>query len=701
MSKDAIPEEVKRAQLRRLFDPETIVIAGADESNPYAGSPLGTLESDAKVFFVSNRSTSFFGHPTYPSLKDVGEPIDAVFSMMSAKWTTSLAEEAADLGAGGLISMAGGFAETGADGIELQERLRAAALRGNMPVIGPNGVGFINVPRKLDLTMLVHFGRRPGGVSIISHSGAVLEAFASCAWRSGGVGLNLMISAGNEPVTDMADYLDYLVDDPGTRVICLVVEKIRRPREFFAAAARARAAGKPIVAVKLARTERTQRMAKSHTGSLTGDSWVYEQAFKQAGILRADEIDELVDRVQCLEQIPNERWTKVNSLFVMTATGGFAAMAADLAEEEEVNIPDDERLAEWVGTLLPGTVVANPLDATGFAAARPELFRELLEKYTEGPEFDAYAFFHQLAEWDTRASIVSTIFAEHAKSTGRPAALSPMAGHGATWLEEIRVPNGVAVGNGLRGTLRGFSTMGKFMRSRADARVGSADEVAPMSIPTATPIQSEVGPILSFVDTMSLLSHAGVPVAKFHVVASGETPDIPFSGPYVVKLADLAHRTEMNAVKVGVDAEQLSAVVEELRELAHASNVPDVVAVQELIAGEGEAFIGVRGASELGPVVVFGLGGVFVEVLKRVSGRIAPLSMDDARELISEFDDTGIMDGVRGRRPWDRDQLSTILVAVGNLIAGGHEWIDTMDINPLIFGPDGFVAVDGLCVLPQ
>jgi len=282
------------------------------------------------------------------------------------------AGNAAACGAGGVITVAGGFSEDGSDGTVLQERLRAAAWAANMPVIGPNGVRYINVPKKLDLTLLPHFSLRPGGVSMIAHSGATIEAMAAAAWRAGGGGFNLMISAGNEPVTDMTGYLECLVDDPATEIICLVVEKIKRPDAFFAAA-RARAAGKPIVAIKLARTERTQRMARSHNGTLTGDAWVYEQAFRQAGILTAEEIDELADRVQFLEQLPRSQWSPVRGLFVFTGTGGFAAMAGDLAEAEGVDIPEVPRLSEFIGSVVPGTTVPNPLDATGFFNSRPDM----------------------------------------------------------------------------------------------------------------------------------------------------------------------------------------------------------------------------------------------------------------------------------------------------------------------------------------
>jgi acetate---CoA ligase (ADP-forming) len=701
MQPAAAPLPPGRPPLDRVLDPKSVAIVGASETSMFAVNSRGTLESDADVFYVHPRHDSVFGQATYPSLRAIGKPVDAVLSMMNAERTTELVEEAAGCGAGGLITVAGGFSEFGSDGVALQERMRAAALAANMPVIGPNGVGYINVPKKLDLTMLPHFARRPGGVSMIAHSGAAIEAMGAAAWRPGGVGFNLMISAGNEPVTDMADYLDYLVDDPGTEIICLVVEKIRRPDAFFAAAARARAAGKPVVAVKLARTERTQRMAMSHTGTLTGDAWVYEQAFKQAGILRADEIDELADRVQFLEQLPRSRWSAVRGLFVFTGTGGFAAMAGDMADTEGVDIPEVERLSEFIGSVVPGATVPNPLDATGFMNSQPEVVDRIMETYLTAPEFDTNIFLSQFADWDVTGRAGAETFAQRTQAAGGNATIiAPLAGHGGQWLDDLRSRYGVAVGNGLRGCLRGLNTMATFVRSRPDAQIHDPGRVPAAPRPAVAAIAGESGPMLPFAATMDLLASAGIPVAPYHLVQHpADAGDVPFAGPYVAKLADVAHRTEHGAVRLGVAAGELDEAVAELRALAGRAGLPDLVVVQRLIEAEGEAFIGIRGSSELGPVVAFGLGGVFVEVLGRVSGRLAPFTAADAAEMIAEFDDLGVLAGVRGRRAWDREALAGILVRVSELASSGREWIETFDINPLVFSAEGFAAVDGLCLL--
>jgi len=690
-----------RPSLDRVFNPGSVAIVGASENSPFGANTRGTLDSEADVFYVNPRYDSMFGRPTYPSLRAIGKPVDAVFSLMNAERTTELVEEAADSGAGGVITVAGGFSEFGPDGVELQERVRAAAWAAGMPIIGPNGVGYINVPKKLDLTMLSRFSRRAGGVSMIAHSGATIEAIAASAWRAGGVGFNMMISAGNEPVTDMADYLGYLVDDPATEIICLVVEKIRRPAAFFAAAARARELGKPIIAVKLARTDRTQRMALSHTGTLTGDAWAYEQAFKQAAILRADEIDEMVDRVQFLEQLPRSKWSPVRGLFVFTGTGGFAAMAADMAEAEGVDIPEVDRLSDWIGTVVPGATVPNPLDATGFMGSRPEIVENIMEAYLAAPEFDTNIFLSQYADWDINARASAEDFCRRTQEKGGHATIiAPLAGNGGQWLEELRRDYGVAIGNGLRGCLRGLNTMASFVRSRPDARLRDPSEVPVWPRPAALPVIGESGPMLPFAATMDLLVQAGIPIAPYHLVlGTSAIGQPPFAGPYVVKLADVSHRTDHGAVRLDVAPDGLEAAVASLRALATKDALPDLVVVQRMVQADGEAFIGIRGQSELGPLVAFGLGGVFVEVLGRVSGRIAPFTPADAAELIAEFDDLGVLNGLRGKPAWDRDWLIKILVGAGTLAAGGRDWIDTFDINPLVFGADGYAAVDGLCLL--
>lgn len=689
-----------RNALARTLSPKTVAIIGVSENSPWAGSAKRTLEADCEVVFVHPKFDTLFGKPCFPDISAIGRPLDVVFSAVSAERTIGLLEQASAARCGGLITIAGGFAETGAEGARLQEEMREVAVAGGMAVVGPNGVGVVNVGRRLGLTMLPPFQGRHGGVSVVAHSGAILGAMVAGAKRAGGVGFNLMISAGNEAVTDMADYLDYLVDDPDTRIIALGIEKIRRPQAFFAAARRARDAGKPIFAIKLGRSARGMRMAASHTGTLTGDAWVYEVAMQQANIQFAQDVDELLDRVQFLEQLPRERWSAIKGLSVLTITGGFATMASDIAADENIDVPEVERLAEWIGTVVPGATVPNPLDATGFVGTRPDIWQTVLETYRDTPEFDSFIFLSQFAEWDEGAATrLVEPFAAMADLTDKPYFVSPLAGVAGAWLDRYRTA-GLGVGNGLRGSLRAAQSMGRYVRSNPASFVDSPDLVTKIARPSAVLIDVPEGKMLPFADTMQLLADAGLPMAPFHLFAADQADfAVPFAGPYVVKLADVAHRTEHGAVKINVAATDLDNAVGELRAIAAKDGLLPLIAVQPMVKSAGEAFIGIQGSTELGPLVVFGLGGIFVEVLKKVGGRMAPFSQDTALSLIDEFTECGLIDGFRGQLQWDRAQLANILTAAGQLAAAGRDWIDSIDINPMLWTAEGYCAVDGLCLV--
>lgn len=688
-----------RPSLERVLNPRSVAVVGISDNSPFLRTVERSIASGAEFHFVHPRVDTVMGHPTYPDLLSLGQPVDAVFTGVAARGTVGICEAGAELGIGGVITFAAGFAEVGEEGEALQQRIQAAARRGGFPLIGPNGVGMINVPRQMALAMLPDFSHREGGLSVVTHSGAMVEAVAASAWRAGGVGVNLLISAGNEAVTDLADYLEYLADDAQTRVVALIVEKVRRPDAFFAAARRCLEAGKPIVAMKLGRSERSQRMAASHTGTLTGDTWVYDVAFRQAGIQLAYDIDDLVDRVQFLEQLPRHRWNPINGLAVLTVSGGSAQLASDLAEVEGVAVPEVPRLRPFVQEHVPGGSVSNPLDTTGHVALVPELFAKVVDEYSSAPEFDSFLWTSQHAEWDVGAQgSVERIVTSAAGST-KTFVVAPLSGDGGRWLDRYREQE-IGVGNGLRGTLKGLSTMGAFVRTRHDATVVSPDTVAELPRPDVASIPVAEGTMLPFSDTMELLASAGLPVAPYHLVPTGSTVTAPpFGGPYVVKLADVAHRTEHGAVSVDVDPRRLDAEVDRLRRIAEAEGLPGLVAIQPMASGIGEAFIGIQGDSELGPVVAFGLGGVYIELLNRIGGRMAPMTEQDAVELVAEFDDTGVLDGFRGAPPWDRQSIVTTLVAASMLAAAGRSWIASLDINPLIVTADGLLAVDGLCLV--
>lgn len=695
---DVTTGERSREALDRVIRPRTVAVVGLKDDTPFVAPFEPTMQSDVDIVFVNPKHPEVLGRLTFPSLKDIGQPVDVVLCLTNAGAATAVVEEAAELGVGGVVMVSGGFSEAGVEGKELQRRIQDAAEMSGMAVVGPNGLGLMNVRRKLSLTIAAPHKKRPGGISVVSQSGAMLSGIVMAAWERSQIGLNVLVSAGNEAVTDLADYVDYLADDPDTTAIALVIETIRRPPAFFEAARRAIAAGKPIVALKLGRNARTQEMAASHTGAMTGDAWVYDVAFRQMGISVARDPEELVDRIAIFEQLDRRYWRSVDNLAIVTATGGYASMSMDLATEEGVNVPPLNELRPWVSETLPGVTIPNPLDATGMGFRK---WDEILETYGASSGTDAVFFVHPLADEDGSAGSQLRFrnFADAAVTHGKPFVVSNCAGELGSWAQSLAEKSpGVAVGRGPRAALQGIHSMSEYVRRRPQ-EPGAAVSVRVVPRPSAAPVSEPEGLMLPFAATMSLLEEAGIPAAPYKLIAEDE-PVVPpeFDGPYVVKLADVAHRTEYGAVELSVTEAGLEAAVESMRDIAGRNGLRSTVAVQPSLEVNGEAFLGIQ-STELGPMVVFGLGGIFIEVINRIGGRLAPFDRDEAHSLLAEFDDVKIMNGFRGRRAWDRDLLVDLLVSVGDLAAGSAGWLESFDVNPLLVTGSGFCAVDALCLV--
>jgi len=652
-------------------------------------------EAGLEPFFVNPTRPEVYGAPSHPSVSAIGRPVDAVLSLVNAPLAVETVADARAAGAGGVVVIAGGFAEAGGAGVELQHRLAEAA--GDMPVLGPNCNGFVRPETGARLSGAPRLPFPRGSVGVITHSGALLGALGLAA-EERGIGFSSLISTGNEMDLDIADCLDFLVDDDETAVIGLVVETLRSPQRFFAAARRAQGAGKPIVALKLGRSARGAEIATSHTGALAGEPWVYEAVFRQHGIVSAGDLVDLLDRLALLAQLPRSRWTPVRGLAVVSLSGGMTAMASDVCAEEGVPLPALVELRDAVNAVVPDRTTVNPLDMTGFAMGRQDVVEQLLGIFAASPSVDALAvqwFVDASAEGPGEAIIEAAVSV--AAQIDKPVILSSVEdGHLGPWARALP-GRGVAVGRGLRATVRGLATMSEHLGApRADAAV----PVPPIARPRDRVVASEAGPMLSFAATMELLASAGIPVAPYAMLDPAAEPAPPsFGGPYVVKLADVPHRTDIGAVRLDVPADQLAETVDELRLLARGLQVPADVVIQSMIATDGEAFLGIQGDSQLGALAVCGVGGILVEVLHTVGGALAPVSLADAQRALDALEPAGVFDGQRGRPAWDRDGLADLFVAIGRLAEATKGWLASLDVNPLAVTSDGFVALDGLCLL--
>jgi acyl-CoA synthetase (NDP forming) len=696
------PQTSMRSNLARLLSPRTLAVVGANEQLGMSNNAvLPMLEVGREVALVNPRRDVLYGLPVFPDLSSIGHPVDAVLSLVNAERAVDLVDEAAALGCGGVVVTAGGFVEAGDDGASLQTRLTEAASRSGVAVVGPNCAGFKNVPLGVNLftggrlDLPAGGTHTVGGVGIVSQSGfLVRSAMAAAGERA--LGVSIAVSSGNEAVCDLADYVHVLAADPFTTVICLVIETVRRPLAFFHAVAEARAVGKPVIALKLGRSDRARRIMQSHTGAIADESWIYELAFREHGVIPARDVDDLLDRAQLFVQLPPERHRPIRSLGIITTSGGVAALATDIADEVDAPLPPLPEIEDWVRERVPGDTV-NPLDLTGFVMSNPAMMEELFERYATVVDALVLGWWTGAQDEGWSTTLLGP-FANAAARSSVPFIVSPVEATGVGgWVSDWR-QRGLTFARGIESVYRAVDAMERFDTPArgAVASVAPSAAVAPSRL-----IESEVGQMVTFADAMHLLTSAGITVAPWLVVAAADTvnPDAvaALGDRLVVKLADVPHRTELGAVRVGVTPADVPVLVEEMRAIARAHHVEANVAVQAMVAGHAEAFAGLQCHTGLGPVVLLGLGGVLVEVMRQVGGRFLPLDDASASGLADEV--AGAVGRLRGQQPWPIDAVTAAVRGLDELWRRHGAWLDSVDVNPLIVTADGVIAVDALMIV--
>jgi len=682
--------------LDRFFAPGSVAVVGASERRMMSNAAVDQLLTSGVELHLVNPSVSHaYGRPTVPDLAAVGHPVDAVLAIVGADAAIDVVAQAAVAGCGGVVVVASGFAEAGPEGLRRQDRLRLAS--GGMPVLGPNCTGFANITRGVSLFTGMPVPVQQGSISILSQSGYLMRA-AMVATRERGLGVNLAISSGNEAVTGLEDYLDFLASDAETRVICLVLETVRNAPRFFRAVERAHRNDKAVVALKLGTSERGRDITRSHTGAIATESWVYEVGLRQAGVITAVDLEDLLDRAMLLGQLRPHRWHAVRNVTVIASSGGVAALANDTATGDcAVALPPLERLLGAVRERIPGAPHANPLDLTGFAIQPPTVVEDLLEIFTGSGDVDAVVVAWWLGDEDQqRAEVLLEPLRNVAARTDVLQIMTTVeASRIGSWVD--RSDTGVAFGRGLRGTLRALGALTQHVdHLKLPPSTSTKRSRAPL--PTPHPIASAAGPMVGFADAMRLLEDHGVPTAPWIVVNGEATADVGALGAeLVVKLADVPHRTDLNVVRTHVAPSHAARVIHDLRARAAALDVSDTIAVQAQASGEGEAFIGLRARTELGPVIVIGLGGILVELTRHVVGRRLPVGPADIDAMIDEL---GMFSaGVRGREPWNKDAFATAIAGVAELGQRAEPWLDSIDVNPLICDATACVAVDALLLM--
>jgi len=612
-----------------------------------------------------------------------------------------------------VLFIASGFADAGPTGKAIQDELRRLAVAHDIALCGPNCYGIANIHQRFVAYSgsLVH-PLRPGPLALLFQSGALTHSVTDPLMARAS-GYSYIITTGNEAVTEIGDYVEAIADDPHTRVIACFVEGFKSPARFFTAARRAIANGKRLVILKTGRSELAQRAALAHTGSLTGPDDLYDALFRQLGIARVHDLDELIETAELLSAAHT---IPASSPAIVSISGGSCGVAADLAESLGLKLqPFASATAERLRAILPSfATVNNPLDVTGAIGDNPTILSRSLAALADDIDIGLIALALNTpigGDEPNRALYrsMSQVLAESARTaTKQHVIFSFSSGHFDPEVVRIARESGVPLLMGMREALAAIAHAQRC--AVAQARLRSPEELAgPDQAEAVRLVRQASGASLGERLSKQVLAAAGLAVPHEYLVA---TPDQAVQAaeqlgyPVVLKIdsPDILHKTEANCVRIGLGSAQevvdaYQAILDNARHYRPDARL-DGVLVQELIRGGVETLVGVTNHAELGPAIVFGLGGVLVEALEDWTMHAAPITHEEAAEMIGEIRAARVLQGWRGGPALDIAALEQALVTIAQLAWQLRELVAAIDINPLIVLPrgQGVIALDALIV---
>ncbi len=694
---------VKR--LETLFRPAQVAIVGASDKSLFSKIAWNNLVSFGfadRAHLVNRRGVDTHGVSTVTSCADLPPGIDVAFLMVPQAATIEAMTEAAAAGIRNAVVLSSGYAEAGPAGRDAQEELVRAAEDLGMLLLGPNHLGFVNVGDGIPVSSLQELPTVAGGVGLVAQSGATAMSMLDFA-RMTDIGMSYVVTTGNEAMVTATDVLNFLVEDEQTRAIALFIETIRRPDLFLDAVARANAAGKAVVALKLGTSELTARTAQAHTGSLVGDDKVIDAIFRQYGVIRVDNIEDLlVTAALAAHTGPLAR----SGVGITSISGGACDVVADRGQDLGLNLVEfaPETVAR-VAALLPSYGTPhNPLDVTGAAVINPQLFTTLAQAVAEDPGVGIVGTIFDMP-WEEPpgghgAGAMCRAIAEGLTSGPVPGVvinqtLRPITPYTRSLLAEYGIP---FLMGGLRNAVAALSGVGRWSdRCRTPATRASTRELA-------LPDPSERHGDWSEWRTRALLESAGIPTVPAELVTDVDAAVAAADrfGTVALKIvsADILHKSDIGGVKLGVTGPEATRTAYDSILDSVATHAPgaavDGVLVAPMRPPAVELLVGVVADPEWGPMLAVGLGGIFVEVLGDAALRHLPVGPAEVREMLGELRGRAILDGVRGAEPVDRDALVATVCAIADLAYALGPDLTSLEVNPLRVDSSGAEVLDAL-----
>ncbi len=695
---------------RAFFNPQSVAVIGAAREPGKLG--YGVVDNIlrygycGKVYPINPKADEILGLPAYASILQVPGPVDTAVIVVPNRFVPQVMEECGQKGVRGAIIISAGFREAGIDGIRLEHQVMEIAKKHHIRVIGPNCLGVISTFTPLNASFAAGMPPR-GGIAFMSQSGALCTAILDWA-LSQGIGFSHFVSLGNKADVNEADLLESWKDDKDARVIIVYMEGLNDGRRFIEIA-REVTRIKPVIAVKSGNTAAGSRAVSSHTGSLAGSERAYEAAFRQTGVLRADSIEHLFDYSVAFAYQPPLRG---RNIAIVTNAGGPGIMATDALEQGGLKLATFT--SETIETLRPGLPAAaniyNPIDVIGDALA--DRYEHALKSALADPNVNGVLVIltpQVYTQVEETAEIIGRLAAGQDKPVIGCFMGEQRVGPGVKILNKHQIPNYTFPERAV-GALR---AMADYWESRqTEPPKYERFEVDQQTVRKVFDrVRSEGRLTLGDAESREIMQAYGLRIPRSilaknvdEAIAAAES--IGF--PVVMKIAspDILHKSDIGGVRVNVrDSDQVRDLFDLLVYRAQ-RYMEDAriwgVLVQEMAPKGKEIIIGVNRDPQFGPLLMFGLGGIYVEVLKDVTFRIAPVSRQEASSMIEEIRAYHLLRGVRGEPPSDVQAIADTLLRISQMVMDFPEIVE-MDINPLVVYETGkgAIAVDMRFVLKE
>ena len=696
--------------MKRIFNPQTVAVIGASNREGTVGHALikNMIGSgfNGIVYPINYKNKSIYGVRSYAKLSDTRDEIDLAIIATPAPTVPDLVKECGEYGVGGIVIISAGFMEAGEEGKKLVQQVLEYGRKYKMRIIGPNCLGFIKPSVKLNASFASKMAL-PGRIAFISQSGALCTAILDWSVEQN-VGFSHFVSIGSMIDVGFHDLIDYFGNDPDTSSIVIYMESLTNTRKFMSAA-RAFARNKPIIVLKAGKSSQGAQVAMSHTGTLAGNEASFEAAFKRAGIISVDTIEQLFYAAQALAMQPRP---KGNRLAIITNAGGPGVLSTDhLVKQGGVLSELSDITIEKLNKALPANWShGNPIDVLGDADA--ERYRTAVDVCINGPNVDGILVI-LTPQAMTHPDEVAEALVEASKNTKKPIL--------ASWMGEKDVEKGriilekgnIPVYRSPENAVNTFMSMYKYDRNIQDLyqtppRV--PQEFKPQTAQTRKilhQIMKEKRFVLTEDEAKNILRNYQIPITENALAGSqDEAVELAkkFGFPVVMKIAsqDITHKSDIGGVVLNVKTEnQVRESYDSIMEAALQA-YPDAkiagILVEQMVHKKYELFIGSKKDPIFGPVIIFGMGGVTVELYKDLNVGIPPLNMALSQRLIEETKIYTLLKGYRGMDPVDIDAIKYILCKFAYLVMDFPE-IKEIDINPYVVDKEGGMVLDAKVIL--